>query len=323
MRELLLLRHAKSDWTTGVGDFERPLEKRGELDAHRVGIWLFSKELVPDYIVCSPAMRALETACFACNTMSIPCNNIITNKNLYEASPKQLLKIINNFPIKVQRALLVGHNPEMEDLLLSLVDKSISIPTDGKLLPTAALARLKISDNWHSLSPGQAKLISITRSKSLPKKFPYPSPSGEILRKRPAYYYTQSAALPYRIKNGKLEIILITSTKKHKWIIPKGIVEPGMSAKTSAGKEAFEEAGVYGKVSDKCIGSYRYEKWQAECVVDVYPFKVSRVSSEKNWQESHRKRDWFSVEQAAEKLQQPELVSMLNILAEMLEAKRG
>ena len=133
MRELLLLRHAKSDWTSGVGDFERPLQKRGELDAHRVGTWLFSKELMPDYIVCSPAKRALETACFACNTMSIPCNNIATNKNLYEASPKQLLKIIKNFPIKAKRALLIGHNPEMEDLLLSLVGKPIVIPADGKL----------------------------------------------------------------------------------------------------------------------------------------------------------------------------------------------
>ena len=275
---------------------------------------------MPDYIVCSPAKRALETACFACNTMSIPCNNIATNKNLYEASPKQLLKIIKNFPIKAKRALLIGYNPEMEDLLLSLVGKPIVIPADGKLLPTAALAWLKIPDSWPSLSPGQAKLISITRAKSLPRKFPYPSPNGEELRKRPAYYYTQSAALPYRIKNGKLEILLITSTKKHKWIIPKGIVEPEMSPQRSAEKETLEEAGVYGKVSDNCIGSYRYEKWQAECVVDVYPFKVSRVCNEKNWPENHRKRDWFSVEQAVEKLQQPELVVMIKSLAEMLKA---
>jgi len=153
----------------------------------------------------------------------------------------------------------------------------------------------------------------------LPRKFPYPSPNGEELRKRPAYYYKQSAAIPYRTKNGKLEILLITTTKKTKWIIPKGVVEPGMSAHDSAEKEAHEEAGVRGKLSEICIGSYIYEKWQAECVVDVYPLKVTHVSSEKNWQESHRKRDWFSIEQAVEKLQQPELVVMINTLTEMLK----
>ena len=93
-----------------------------------------------------------------------------------------------------------------------------------------------------------------------------------------------------------------------------------MSAQTSAEKEANEEAGVSGKLSDICIGSYSYNKWQGECVVHVYPLEVTHINSAKNWQECHRERSWFSIEQAKDKLKQNDLIAMLNTLARMLEA---
>jgi phosphohistidine phosphatase len=65
-RELLLLRHGKSDWSTGVDDYHRPLKDRGKRDAQRIGVWLAQQKMIPDLIVTSSAERALVTAQKAC-----------------------------------------------------------------------------------------------------------------------------------------------------------------------------------------------------------------------------------------------------------------
>jgi phosphohistidine phosphatase len=65
--------------------------------------------------------------------------------------------------------------------------------------------------------------------------------------KFPNWIYTQSAILPYRLRGDDLEVLVITSRKGTRWVLPKGIVEPGMTAAASAAKEAMEEAGVEGR----------------------------------------------------------------------------
>ena len=176
-------------------------------------------------------------------------------------------------------------------------------------------------DRWKKLCSGCARVESITRPATLPDKFPFPSYDSDELRDRPAYYYTQSSVIPYRIRKGKPEILIISSSKRKHWVVPKGIREPGLSAQESAAKEAMEEAGVLGKVGRKKLGSYMYDKWGATCTVDVYPMRVTRVIPKKKWPERHRGRKWVSPEEAVSKVRQQELAPMIRLLAKNKEKK--
>jgi len=317
-RELLLLRHGKSDWSSVVDDYHRPLKDCGKRGAQRIGVWLAQQSMVPDLIVSSPAERALVTAQKACKAMGDCDEGIQRDKRIYAAGIDELLAVLGDCSQDVGRVMLVGHNPGLEELLVWLASETVPLPDDGKLLPTATLARLQMPADWQDLTAGCARLDSITRSGTLPKKFPYPAPGGKEQRDRPAYYYTQSSVIPYRMHNGKPEVLLIASSKKHHLVVPKGIKEPGLSPQASAAKEALEEAGVEGEVADTAIGSYHYEKWGATCTVAVYPMKVTRLIPEKEWQESHRGRQWVSPKTAARQLKQKELKPLMKKLEAML-----
>ena len=163
-RELLLLRHAKSDWEAGAPtDFERPLAKRGRKDAPRVGEWLYREGLVPDLVVSSPAERARQTALKVCNSMDLKKKNIKWDDGVYGASVSDLLVVLARCPTDASTVLLVGHNPGLEDLLTFLVGDEAEVPSDGKLLPTATVARLEMPNDWSRLEPGCAQLVDVTR----------------------------------------------------------------------------------------------------------------------------------------------------------------
>lgn len=131
------------------------------------------------------------------------------------------------------------------------------------------------------------------------------------MKTKPEWYYQQSAVIPYREKNGQLEILLITSRKKGNWIIPKGIIEIGMSAEDSAVKEAEEEAGIIGAVHNKVVGEYTYKKWGNTCEVKVFPFKVKDVLNK--WPEDNfRKRKWFSAKEAVKKVKMKKIAEILD-----------
>jgi phosphohistidine phosphatase len=122
-----------------------------------------------------------------------------------------------------------------------------------------------------------------------------------VLHKVPEYFYIQSGVIPYRIKDGKLQILLITSTRSRKWIIPKGVVEPDMTPQESGAQEAFEEAGVSGDVCENPVGSYQVKKWGGDCTVTLYPMMVTRVYDE--WlEDSVRKRKWVKADSVSEKI---------------------
>jgi phosphohistidine phosphatase len=166
-RTLLLLRHGKSDWSTGVDDFDRPLKKRGVSSSLKIGGWLKSNKLLPDYIVTSPAKRALQTATIIGKCAGIRKKTIDKDEHIYLASPEALLYVLENLPQQAKRVLLVGHNPGLEQLLYFLLDGQLEIPADGKLLPTAALAVLEMPDRWSKLKNGTAKLKTLIRPKEL------------------------------------------------------------------------------------------------------------------------------------------------------------
>ena len=317
-RELLLLRHGKSDWATGVDDFHRPLKDRGKRGAQRVGVWLAQQERVPDYIVTSPAERALVTAQKACKAMGNGDEGIQQDRRIYAADIDRLLAVLSDCPQDAGRIMLVGHNPGLEELLDWLVSDTLPVTEDGKRLPTATLAIVKMPDDWQTLIAGCARLDSITRPGMLPKKFPFPAPNGKEQRDRPAYYYTQSSVIPYRVRGGKVEILVIASSKKHHLVVPKGIKDPGLSPRESAAKEAREEAGIEGEIAETALGSYTCEKWGATCTVAVYPMKVTRVIPEEDWEECHRGREWVTPEQAISQLKQTELRPLVKKLAAAL-----
>jgi 8-oxo-dGTP pyrophosphatase MutT (NUDIX family) len=119
-------------------------------------------------------------------------------------------------------------------------------------------------------------------------------------RKVSARNYKQSGVIPYRKRQGKLEVMLITSRNKGRWIIPKGMIEPDLNPRDSAAKEAFEEAGVQGDVHRKLLGIYRHRKLGDVCTVQIYAMKVRKIH--RKWDETDREREWLSLKDALQRL---------------------
>ena len=118
--------------------------------------------------------------------------------------------------------------------------------------------------------------------------------------------FRQSSVLPYRLGAKGFEVMMITSIKRRRWIIPKGIVEPNMTPWDSAAKEALEEAGIEGDVSSKKIGRYHYEKWGGLCRCDVFTMRVTQVHE--TWPESaERDRAWIDGDEARRRLRHKKL----------------
>lgn len=319
--ELLLLRHGKSDWGKDVEDFDRPLKDRGKRAAQRVGNWLLEQGLIPDRIISSPAERAITTAEKCTKAMGLSAGGIQRDPRIYEAGVAQLYQLLQELPADTRRVMLVGHNPGLEQLLQHLLQEPAPVPDDGKLLPTATLARLQLNRSWAELADGCASLLALIRPDQLPKRFPWPGPEGSERRPRPAYYYTQSSVIPWRRQAGQLEILIVGSSKRKHWVIPKGIQEPGLTPQASAAKEAMEEAGVEGVVADRALGHYDYEKWGATCTVSVYPMQVTRLIPDAQWQERHRERRWVTPEQAAKQVREAALQPMIHDLAASLTGR--
>ena len=129
--------------------------------------------------------------------------------------------------------------------------------------------------------------------------------------------YEQSAVVPYRFKDGKIQILLISSRKRSRWVVPKGLIERRMTPAQSAAKEAFEEAGIRGKVSESLIGSYTYKKWGGTCRVQVYLMHVEKKVKE--WPEMFRIREWVEPEEAIARVNEPDLKNVLTAACASLQ----
>ncbi|MCB2204753.1 NUDIX hydrolase [bacterium] len=126
----------------------------------------------------------------------------------------------------------------------------------------------------------------------------------------PSWFYEQSSVIPFRSGKHGVEILLITSKGKKHWIFPKGVIEPGLSPRASARKEALEEAGVEGVVHQEAVGEYHREKWNGTCRIQVYAMEVTRT--QKHWEEERdRKRLWVPASEAANLIDRKALRRML------------
>ena len=130
---------------------------------------------------------------------------------------------------------------------------------------------------------------------------------------KPDYFYKQSAVIPVRKTIDSFEILLITTRRRKRWIIPKGIIEDDLGSAASAEKEAFEEAGVRGKVDSHLLGTYEYKKWGGVCHVDVFLMTVAEVFDD--WPErGERERKWVSLKKAIKAVDNVELSQIMGEL---------
>ncbi len=136
MKTLLLMRHAKSSWDDPeIDDHERPLNKRGRHDAPNMGNLLQAEDLIPDLILVSSARRAQETMRLLCEACGYD-GPVETHPELYASDASAYLHLLQILPETVTRPLLIGHNPDVEELLRMLTGVS-------RHMPTAALALIE------------------------------------------------------------------------------------------------------------------------------------------------------------------------------------
>lgn len=154
-KQLLIIRHAKSDWgEAGLKDFDRSLNKRGERDAPEMAKRLLKKNIVPQRLVSSPAKRALTTAKHFAEMFNINKNLIQQEKDIYEASLTDLMKVINALDSQFELIALFGHNPGLTNLVQHLCEARIyDIPTCGIVLIEFPF------DDWKMISGNTGEMV--------------------------------------------------------------------------------------------------------------------------------------------------------------------
>jgi phosphohistidine phosphatase len=300
--ELLLLRHGKSDWSVAVDDLHRPLTQRGVLAVERVGVWLAGNNLRPDLIICSPALRARDSAEKCRLVMGMKADQVLVDDRVYDAEADELCQVLRDHGGGCGRLLLVGHNPGLEEFLVRLMDQEPPQYRDGKLLPTAALAHLDLTTDWGHLENGRGQLREIVRARDLPKQFPFPDAFGTEWRKRPAYCYQHVAALPYRLKEGRLQLLFVRSGKKGDWQLPSGVLDPGLTPAVAAAAQARDLAGISGEAMEQALGSYSVKCWKAPCQVSLYPLRVESLPTDKELKKRRLAVRWMDIGEAQKKI---------------------
>jgi phosphohistidine phosphatase len=178
-RKLVLLRHAKSAWPD-VPDHERPLARRGQRDAPVMGRWLHAAGHVPDQVLCSTARRARETWQLAQAGLGA-APPVSFDDAVYQGSAGQLLDVIRRVPTAARTLLIVGHDPALPELALTLATatppadlSAVSAAAPPAMFdrmrakfPTAAIAVFVVTGNWDQLGPGTARLSRFVTPRDL------------------------------------------------------------------------------------------------------------------------------------------------------------
>lgn len=155
MKQLLLIRHAKSDWNDPAQkDFDRPLNNRGHKNAPEMAHRLVKRGIIPQQIVSSPAMRAQTTAKYFAEAFGFKKSKIQKEQAIYEASANILLQVINELDNKYDFIALFGHNPGLTTIAVNLCGADIyNIPTCGMVLIVFPF------DDWKMVSNGTGDMV--------------------------------------------------------------------------------------------------------------------------------------------------------------------
>lgn len=171
MRQLLLLRHAKSAWDDpALADHARPLNRRGKLSARIMAAEMQRLGLVADVVLVSSARRTLQTMEALKPFDGSPI--VTVSDELYLAPWPSLLATLNKVPDTVRSVLLIGHNPGLHELALNVLSPSTPPSADLFRLqegyPTGALCEFAIAAPWHGLTDGGGRLMSFIVPRDLP-----------------------------------------------------------------------------------------------------------------------------------------------------------
>lgn len=171
MKTLFLLRHAKSGFDEPpVRDVDRQLNAKGRRAARTIGRHLRDTDARFDHVLASPARRVSETLAEVEAGYARPLKAVV-EKRLYLACPETLLDLVHALPAEANAALLVGHNPGLEELVLLLVPDAADQPLrdDVELkFPTASVAELAFDgEDWRAVKPNAATLKRFTRPRDL------------------------------------------------------------------------------------------------------------------------------------------------------------
>jgi len=132
MKTLFLVRHAKSSrGDPSLPDRDRPLDDRGKQDAPKMGKRLAKRDVKPDLLLSSPALRALTTAQLIAEQVGYKGNDIVVDDRLYASNADDLLAVIRALDKKLNCVMLFGHNPEFTDLAGWLSSEIIDMPTSA------------------------------------------------------------------------------------------------------------------------------------------------------------------------------------------------
>ncbi|MCL6735365.1 SixA phosphatase family protein [Streptomyces neyagawaensis] len=159
-RRIVLFRHAKADWPQ-VSDHERPLADRGRMDAAVAGRKLADSGISFDLALCSTAVRTRETWKLAVHELPERPKTVYEER-IYEASPGDLIALLNETPDDAQTVLLVGHNPGVHALAEILAGKAEGDARERmsrRDFPAAAYAVITFEGSWKSLEPGVGTLV--------------------------------------------------------------------------------------------------------------------------------------------------------------------
>ena len=160
-RMLFLLRHAKSSWDDPeLRDHDRPLAPRGRRAAKLMAGHIRDEGIRPSLVLCSSAVRARQTLAGVA-----PDGEVSVEQELYGASADDLLDRLRRVPDGVESVMLIGHNPAMQDLALTLAGGGAE--QVERKFPTGALATLSFAGEWSELAPGGAELVAFVRPKQL------------------------------------------------------------------------------------------------------------------------------------------------------------
>ena len=151
MKELILLRHAKSSWDNNLDDRNRPLTEKGVNRIINISKASSDFFLNIDIIYSSPAIRAISTAIITSTVLNINFSKMNVDENLYSFSSQNILRFIRSIDNKFNRVLCVGHNPAFTDVANLLGNKQLIH------LPTAGWIKFKFNEsNWKDLKNGES-----------------------------------------------------------------------------------------------------------------------------------------------------------------------
>lgn len=151
-RTLVVVRHAKSDWDTGVEDHERPLNERGRRDAAALGKWLRDNVGALGLVLCSTAARARQTWRLVAPALD-PGPPVRYEQRIYAAEPRALMSVLDEVADDVAATALVGHNPGLSELVHTVSGQAVE-------LKTSAVAVMSWGGTWADVWARRAQLVT-------------------------------------------------------------------------------------------------------------------------------------------------------------------